>query len=143
MPDLMTTFSFALECGGVELATFQKCEGFGAETEIIEFKEATPDGKMIIRKAPGLPKWKDLKLTRRADSNKALWEWHKQVVDGDIDGARRDGSIVIKDSMKTEVARWNFERGWVSNWEGPNLDAGGNEIATESVTITHEGLFRA
>jgi len=140
MPDLMTTFKFALECGGVQLVTFQKCEGFGTETEIIEFKEATPDGKQIIRKVPGLPKWTDLKVTRRVDSNKELWKWRKMVVDGNIDEARRDCSIVIKDSMDTEVARWNITAAWPSNWEGPGLDAAGNEIAVEVCTITHEGL---
>jgi phage tail-like protein len=142
MPDLMTTFSFVLEVGGVELASFKKCSGFEAESEVIEYKEATADGKMIIRKAPGSLKWNDLTLERRADNSKALWEWHKQVEDGDIDGARRDGSIVIKDSQKKEVARWNFERGWPCKWSGPELDASGNEIATEKIVITHEGLHR-
>ncbi len=98
---------------------------------------------MIIRKVPGAMKWSDITLERRIDESKALWEWRKQVEDGDVDAARRDGSIVIKDSKKTEVARWNFERGWPSKWTGAELDAGSNEVATEKVTITHEGLHRA
>lgn len=98
---------------------------------------------MIIRKVPGAMKWSDITLERRIDESKALWEWRKQVEDGDVDAARRDGSIVIKDSQKKEVARWNFERGWVSKWTGAELDAGSNEVATEKVTITHEGLHRA
>ena len=61
----------------------------------------------------------------------------------DIDGARRNGSIVLYDSMQTEVARWNFVNGWPSVWKGSDLDAGANEIAVEEVTIAHEGLERA
>jgi phage tail-like protein len=143
MPDLMTTFAFVLEIDGVEMASFRKCSGVESETETIEYKEATKDGRMIIRKVPGAMKWGDITLERRIDQSKALWEWRKQVEDGDIDGARRDGSIVIKDSKPAEVARWNFERGWPSKWTGAELDAGSNEIATEKVTITHEGLHRA
>jgi phage tail-like protein len=143
MPDLMTSFNFVLEIGGVEMASFRKCSGVESETETIEYKEATKEGKMIIRKVPGAMKWSDITLERRIDESKALWEWRKQVEDGDVDAARRDGSIVIKDSMKKEVARWNFVRGWVSKWTGAELDAGSNEVATEKVVITHEGLHRA
>jgi phage tail-like protein len=143
MPDLTTTFSFTLEIGGVEMASFRKCSGVESETETIEYKEATKDGRMIIRKVPGAMKWSDINLERRIDTSKALWDWRKQVEEGDIDDARRDGSIVIKDSKEQEVARWNFERGWPSKWTGAELDAGSNEVATEKLTITHEGLRRA
>jgi phage tail-like protein len=142
VPDLMTSFNFVLEIGGVEMATFRKCAGFESETETIEWKEVSKEGKAIIRKVPGAMKWSDITLERRLDGTKYLWDWRKQVEDGKIDAARRDGSIVIKDSEKKEVARWNFERGWVSKWSGSELDAGGNEIVTEKVTITHEGLHR-
>lgn len=143
MPDLLTTFSFVLEVDSIELATFRKCSGIESETETIEFKEATKDGKMIIRKAPGAMKWANITLERRVDASKALWEWRKQVIDGDIDKARRNGSVVIKDSQHKEVARWNFEAGWPSKYTGADLDAGANDIAAEKVVITHEGLVRA
>ena len=57
--------------------------------------------------------------------------------------ARRHGSIVAKNSKMEEVARWNFENGWPSKWTGADFDAGSNEVATEKVVITHEGLIRA
>jgi phage tail-like protein len=143
MPDLMTTFAFVLEIDGVEMASFRKCSGVEAETETIEYKEATKDGKMIIRKVPGAMKWSDITLERRVDSSTALWDWRKQVEEGDVDTARRSGSIVIKDSQQKEVARWDFDMGWPSKWTGAELDAGGNEVATEKVVITHEGLRRS
>jgi len=143
MPDLMTTFSFILEIDNVEMASFRKCSGVESETETIEYKEATKDGKMIIRKVPGAMKWSDITLERRIDNSKALWEWRKQVEEGAVDDARRNGSIVIKDSAQAEVARWNFQAGWPSKWTGAELDAGSNEIATEKLVITHEGLQRA
>src|SRR3712207_5063033 len=136
----MTTVNFVLEIGGVEMASFRKCSGVESETETIEYKEATKEGRMIIRKVPGAMKWSDITLERRIDESKALWEWRKQVEEGDVDNARRNGSIVIKDSQKNEVARWSFDCGWPSKWTGAELDAGSNEIATEKVTITHEGL---
>ena len=85
MPDLMTTFQFVLEVDGIEMASFRKCSGVESETEIIEYKEATKEGKMIIRKVGGAMKWSDITLERRIDESTALWEWRKQVEDGDID----------------------------------------------------------
>lgn len=142
MPDLMTTFSFVLEIDGVEMASFRKCSGVEAKTETIEYKEATKEGKMVIRKVPGAMSWTDITLERRIDESKALWEWRKQVEEGDVDSARRDASVVIKDSMGQEVARWNARAAWPSGWTGAELDAGSNEIATEKLVITHEGLSR-
>ena len=143
MPDLTTTFKFALEVDNVTVGFFRKCAGIESETEIIEFKEATEQGRMIIRKVPGAMKWSDITLDRRIDTSKALWDWRKQVIDGDVDAARRNGSIIAYDSKGAEVARWNFEAGWPSKWKGADFDATTNDIATESVTITHEGLVRA
>jgi|SRR4051812_21712251 phage tail-like protein len=143
MPDLTPSFIFVLEIDSVEMGSFRKCSGIESETETIEYKEATKDGKMIIRKVPGAMKWSDITLERRIDESKSLWEWRKQVIEGDIDAARRNGSIVAKNSKMEEVARWNFEAGWPSKWTGADFDAGSNEVATEKVIITHEGLIRA
>src|SRR3954452_721759 len=121
MPDLLTTFNFVLEIGGVEMASFRKCSGVESETETIEFKESTKDGKMIIRKVPGAMKWSDITLERRVGNSRALWEWRKQVIDGDVDSARKPGSIVIKDSKDAEVVRWNFEAGWPCKYTGADL----------------------
>ena len=143
MPDLTPSFIFVLEIDSVERGSYRKCSGIESETETIEYKEATKDGRMIIRKVPGAMKWSDITLERRIDDSKYLWEWRKQVIDGDIDGARRHGSIVAKNSKMEEVGRWNFENGWPSKWTGADFDAGANEVATEKIVIPHEGLSRA
>ena len=143
MPDLMTTNTFTLEVGGVTIATFRKCSGLKYSTEVIESKEVTTAGKMVIRKVPGAVKWDPLVLERRVDDATMLETWRQQVLSGDIDGARRDGSVVVFDSTLKEVARWNFEKGWPSEWSASDLDAITNTIATEKVTIQHERLYRA
>jgi phage tail-like protein len=142
MPDLSPSFIFVLEVDSVQLASFRKVSGIESETETIEYKEATKDGKMIIRKVPGAMKWSDITLERRIDNSQDLWQWRKKVIDGDIDGARRHGSIYAKDSQMNVVAQWDFENGWPSKFSGADFDAGSNEVATEKVVITHEGLVR-
>ena len=140
---LLTTFSFIVELDGVTVGSFKKCSGVDSETETIEYKETSKDGKLLIRKLPGAMKWADITLSKSVDSKKDLWEWRHQVESGDIDAARRNGSIVLYDSTASEVARWNFFDGWPSKWKGADLDAGENNVAVEEITITHEGLERA
>lgn len=143
MPDALTTFSFHVELDGVDIGAFKEASGIESETEIIEYKEATEKGKMIIRKVPGAMKWSDITLKKRIDASTELWDWRRQVEEGDIDGARRTGSIVLYDSRHDEVARWNFESAWPSKWKGADLDAGEDQVAVEEITITHERLERA
>jgi phage tail-like protein len=138
----LTTFSFHVELDGVDIGAFKECSGVDSETEIIEYKETTKEGKLIIRKLPGAMKWADITLKKSIDSRKDLWDWRAEVERGDIDAARRNGSVVLYDSTHAEVARWNFFSGWPSKWKGADLNAGENSVAVEEVTITHEGLIR-
>jgi phage tail-like protein len=139
---LLTTFSFHVEIDQIDIGAFKESSGANSETEIIEYKETTKDGKIITRKVPGATKWTDITLKKCVDSSQYLWEWHRQVEQGDIKGARRTGSIVLYDSQGTEVGRWNFINGWPSKWKGADLNAGENTVAVEEVTITHEGIER-
>ena len=66
----------------------------------------------------------------------------QEILDGDILGARKNGSVVIYDTMLKEVARFNFVNGWPSKWKGPDLKAGDSNVALEEITIAHEGLVR-
>ena len=143
MPDLLTTFSFHVELDGVDIGAFKEASGIESKTEIVEYKEATKSGKMIIRKQPGAMSWTDITLKRRIDNSTELWDWRREVENGNIDAARRNGSIVLYDSTNSEVARWNFEAGWPSRWKGADLNASSDSIAVEEVSITHEGLTRA
>jgi phage tail-like protein len=143
VPDLLTTFAFHVELDGVDIGAFKEASGMESKTEIVEYKEATKSGKMIIRKQPGAMSWTDITLKRRIDNSTELWDWRREVENGNIDAARRNGSIVLYDSTNTEVARWNFESGWPSRWKGADLNASSDSIAVEEISITHEGLTRA
>lgn len=142
MSDLLTTFSFHVELDGVDIGAFKEASGIESETEIIEYKEAR-GAKMIIRKVPGAMKWSEITLKKSIDASTDLWDWRREVEEGDIEKARRHGSIVLYDSKDNEVARWNFESGWPSKWTGADLNAGEDQVAVEEITITHERLERA
>src|SRR2546430_16529661 len=107
MPDLTPSFIFVLEIDSVEMGSFRKCSGIESETETIEYKEATKDGKMIIRKVPGAMKGSDITMERRIDDSKGLWGGRRQAIEGDIASAGRTGRMVARNSKRERVSRGN------------------------------------
>jgi phage tail-like protein len=140
--DPLVSYTFCLEIDGIEAGRFSEGSGFDSEVAIVEHRENGPGGKEVIRKLPGQVKWSDITLKRGSTSQLDLWEWHQKILDGDIVGARKNGSVVVYDTMYKEVARFNFVNGWPSKWKGPDLKATGSDVALEEITIAHEGLVR-
>lgn len=140
--DPLIGFHFAVDMGGVIAGYFTECAGLGSENEVVEHKVVTEDGKEVMMKIPGRLKWENITLKRGITSNLDIWTWRKQVEDGKVDSARRNGSIVMYDQTLKEVARWNFERAWPLKVTGPQPKSDSNEIGIEELTITHEYITR-
>lgn len=140
--DPAVSSSYGLEFQGVVTGFFTECSGLGSEHEIIEHKIVDDKGHQVIQKLPGRMKWTDITLKRGITDEMDIWTWRKQVENGDVEGARRNGSIVMFNQELQEVARWNFERAWPSKVSGPQLQADSNNIGIEELTIVHEYLER-
>jgi len=140
--DPLTGFHFALEVQDQIAGYFTECSGIGSENEIITHNVVSAKGVEVVLKIPGRLKWGDITLKRGITSSMDLWEWRKLVEDGDVEGARRDGSIVMFDQHLKEKARWNFMQAWPSKISGPTPKAEGNEITLEEITIVHEYITR-
>ena len=139
--DPLVSYHFHVEIDGITQAQFRECGGLGSESQVVEYKEAVK-GVTVIRKQPGAIKWSDITLKRGVSDVMELWQWRKQVEQGKVDEARKNGSIVLYDQANKEIARWNFKEGWPSKLSGPQVKADANEVAIEELTITHEGMER-
>ena len=135
-------FHFAIDIQGVIKGFFTECSGLGSEHEVIEHKVVNETAQEIVQKIPGRLKWENITLKRGITSNMDIWKWRKQVEDGDVKGARKNGSIIMYDQALAEVARWNFERAWPVKVTGPQPKSDSNEAGTEELTITHEYIAR-
>jgi len=140
--DPLVSVSFFVEVQGVFTGTFRGCTGLGSQSEVIENLAAGAGGVTRIYKIPGVTRWTNIVLKRGVTDSMDVWAWRKQVEEGKVNEARKNGSIIMYDQTNTEVARWNFENGWPAKISGPNLDASTNEIAIEELEIAHEKLVR-
>ncbi len=141
--NLIAGFQFALELDSVVIGYFRSIDGLGSDTEVIDHKVVDEQGREALVKVPGRTTFSDVTLSKALRANdRELWDWRQQVVDGDWQGARRNGSIVLFDPAGNEVARWNFFNAWPSSWKGAGMDSGASEVITEEVTIVHEMLVK-
>lgn len=139
--DPLVSFSFYVDIQGTVVGTFRECSGMGSETELVEAKESDK-GKLVYMKIPGALKWENISLKRGITDSMDIWKWRKQVEQGDVKGARKNGSIIMYDQTNSEIARWNFISGWPRKVSGPNFNAQNNEIGIEELEIVHEGIIR-
>jgi phage tail-like protein len=91
-----------------------------------------------MRKSPGLAKHSAIVIKRALIGDLTLWNWMMETRRGKV--RRAEGSIVLLDENRQEVMRWNFRRAWPSKWTGPSLNAKNNEVALETLEISHEGI---
>lgn len=140
--DPVVGFHFALDVQGVIKGYFTECSGIGSESEIAEQKVVTEKGVQVVLKVPGRLKWGDITLKRGLTSTMDLWEWRKMVEDGDVKGARKNGSIIMFDQALTPVAQWDFKNAWPSKITGPAPKSDGNDLSLEELTIVHEYITR-
>lgn len=138
--DVVATRLFGIEIDGVNIAQFREVAGVTNAIQVIEHRENTPGGVQVLKKLPGNQSAGDITLKRGKSADKALWEWFKQVRDGDVAGARRNGSIILYDYEHGEVARYNFVNGWPSKLSITNLGTQANDVVVEECVISHEGL---
>ena len=127
--DPLAGFHFMIDVGGKITGYFTECSGLGSESEIIEQKVVNEKGVEVVVKIPGRLKWGDITLKRGITSSLDLWNWRKQVEEGDVKGARTNGSIVMFDQALAEKARWNFLNGWPSKISGPAPKSGSHPRA--------------
>ena len=143
--ELFGAYHFLLEIQGVVNDTrvivggFKSVSGMDSETEIVEFKQGNDK---VVRKKPGRTTYSNIVLERGYTATDDLWNWRKNIEDGQID--RRSGSVIILDQDgETEVASYNFFEAWPCKWYVPDMDSDTSGMAIEKLEIAVEKVERA
>lgn len=136
--DPLLSFNFTVETGGVLQAFFNECTGLNSEVQAVEYRNG--DDPSTMRKIPGLVKYGNITLKRGLIDSPDFIEWIQKAIDGDVQ--RISLSIIVNDELKEERVRYNFENAWPAKFTGPDLKAGDNSVAMESLEIAHEGVRR-
>jgi phage tail-like protein len=128
---------FQVEIDGLRESGFLNVSGLEGRVEVEEYREG---GDFGLRKAPGNVTYSNVVVRRGMTSSMELWEWWERVRDGDVD--RRNISIRLLDDRREVVARWQVHQAWPVRYTAPDLNAESDDVAIETLELTHEGIDR-
>jgi phage tail-like protein len=141
--DPMAVHMFYLTITGMfENIVFRECSGVGSESDVIEYKAAGKKDYLTIAAIPGRLKWQKIALKRGITDSGEAWTWRKMVEDGNVEKARKNGSLMMVAQDGTILAQWDFINAWPSKISGPSFNSGSNEVGVEELEVVHEGLKR-
>ena len=137
--DPYRNYNFKVSIPGFAEAHFKECSNLGIKVDVIAYREA--GASAVVRWIPGRTEYEPVTLSYGLTASKDLWEWVLTGVKGTVQ--RKRLTIIMLDADgQTEHLRWNLNNAWVSEWRGAPLDAMGQEIAIERITVVFETLDR-
>lgn len=131
---------YRLEIDGITQAGFSEATIPDTTQDPIEYREGNEPN--TVRKIPGLTKYGNITLKWGITDSMDLYNWRKQVEDGQIAKARKTIAIVIINDEGKDASRWEFGEAWPTKYDAPDLNATGSDIAVETLEICHEGMIR-
>ncbi|HEX8115999.1 MAG TPA: phage tail protein [Pyrinomonadaceae bacterium] len=131
-------FNFFVEIDGVLSGGCTECSGLQVETEVQEYAEGGLND--YVHHFRGRTRYPPLILRRGLTKLDGLWLWHQDVVRNQVE--RKNGTIYLLDAAREPVVWWGIKGAFPVRWVGPELRAGSNDVAFESVELAHQGLSR-
>lgn len=130
-------FHFDVEFGG-NLLQFTEVSGLDIEVEAIEYREGkSPEYKPT--KLPGQHKFSNIVLKRgMVQGNNEFFEWINTAIGRQPE--RRDMRIRLLNEEHNPIFVWKVKHAFPVKYIGPLLKSDGNEVAIETLEITHEGF---
>lgn len=130
---------FTVSIDDVDLGTWTKCEGLAVEYEVFEYQEGGWND--YVHRLPGRRKYPNVKLTRPLDKDsQTVVKWISKMV---TKVERKSAVIAVHDANGEVVCSWNLVDVCPVKWTGPTLDAGGNQVANETLELAHNGFLSA
>ena len=131
---------------------FMNMSGLAATTEVIPYREG--GNNTTQRKMPGQTTFGDITLSKGVVlGQRQPWDWMKQIFAanagegsaGPTTDFRTDISIAVRahpvtnSTVSPAYVRFRLYRAWITGIAFSELDAGGNAVYVQQMTIAHEG----
>ena len=113
--DPATTVCFSVTVDGIELGSFNSCDGLGVEVVMEQKEEGGQNG--FVHQLPTRLKYANIKLSRPLTSDtEKVATWLRSMTSG---VRRKTGQIVAMRSDGSVVARWGLDGVVPVRWTGP------------------------
>jgi phage tail-like protein len=134
------TTRFEVVIDGFSLGGWAKCEGLSVSFDLEKYAPLGNNDYLPI--LPNRVTYDHIKLTRAVTTEDApkVMAWLSKMAGS---GATGTAEITLFDSHKQKVTSWKLRNVYPTKWQGPTLDAGSHNIATETLELAHEGFLDA
>jgi len=132
-------FNFLVDFGGGAEAGFQECSNLGMEVTVAEYRKGN-DKENSVRKITGLNKSTDVTLKRGVVGSTDLYNWLKDIRDGNK-CALREVIIRLQNEDHTAVVQtWKLTGARIIKHTSGPMNAKGTDVAMEELTLSYERL---
>jgi phage tail-like protein len=145
--DPYRNFKFRIKWDNQYVAGLSKCSALKKSTEVTDWREGGDPS--TSRKLPGKTSYEAITLEAGVSHDTTFEQWANLVnnFQGDaamsLKGFRKDVTIDVFNLQGTKVLSYNVFRCWVSEYQAvPELDAGGNAVAIQTIKLENEGWQR-
>jgi phage tail-like protein len=135
---------FTLNFGGDVKGLIVSCDGLESKSEITEAYSGGLGGReRPASRSPGKLSFTPLQIKLFVLKSDDYFEkWFRQIQDGQLKGATRDGSIKMYDTENRPVAEWVIIAAWPSKIAYSDLDSESNDAMNVTVTLAYEEFHR-
>jgi phage tail-like protein len=147
--DPYKNFKFRVKWDNRYVAGVSKISPLKRSTQVVEYRVG--GGPSGIRKLPGATRYDPIVLERGVTHDAEFERWANKVNDPgaglgsemSLGDYRKNITIELLNEARQVVKAYQVYRCWVSEYQAlPELDANGNAVAIESITLQNEGWER-
>jgi phage tail-like protein len=138
--DPLRNFRFRLEIDQITQGYFSEVAIGESTTEPIDYREGNEPTH--VRKLPGLTKYGNITLKWGVTDSMELYNWHKNVVAGQIKDQRKKVKIIVIDESGADKASYVVTDAWPTKYDPSDLNGKGNEVFIEVLELVNEGIER-
>ena len=138
--DPLRNFRFRVEIDGILTAGFSEVQIGATITDVVEYREGTDPPN--VRKLSGLTKFGNITLKRGMTTSLELFQWHKQIIAGQIANNRKKVVIIVADESGADQTRFVVSDAWPVKYDPSDLSGKGNEVFIELLELANEGIER-
>jgi phage tail-like protein len=136
--NFVTTNRFYVEIDKTIAASFTECSGVGIQIKKNVFHEGGVNNQQRIYL--GQTDFTDVTLKRGITDNSGFWDWLNQLFDETKPTQRKNVNVLLFDRSGETMMSWTLIGAIPVGWKTPALQADGNAVAIEELTLAYEGI---
>jgi phage tail-like protein len=129
---------FDLEIGGIKVASFAECSGFGLTVATDKLEEGGVNH--TTRKLPGRTDFTNIVLKHGVTSSTELFDWVMETVNGRVKRQTVTLHVLNPGQKPEEMTFYEVMRAFPVKWTAPTFQTSSNSGAIETLELAHDGF---